>query len=88
MLIPLSGFLLGGPANLISSAIASDLGNHPTISGDSEALGTVTGIIDGTGSLGAAVGQYFVGALASVSYRFYLLDNRQTRSITNPSFVF
>ena len=69
VLIPLSGFLLGGPANLISSAIASDLGNHPTIIGDSEALGTVTGIIDGTGSLGAAVGQYFVGALANVSRR-------------------
>lgn len=59
-----SGFILGGPANLISTAISADLGTHESIQGDAAALSTVTGIIDGTGSIGAALVQYLVGYLA------------------------
>lgn len=52
-----SGFFIGGPSNMISSAISADLGRQELIQGSSEALATVTGIVDGTGSIGAAVGQ-------------------------------
>lgn len=52
-----SGFFIGGPSNMISSAISADLGRQDLVQGSSEALATVTGIVDGTGSIGAAVGQ-------------------------------
>lgn len=68
VLLLLSGFMLGGPANLISTAISADLGTHESIRGNAEALSTVTGIIDGTGSIGAALVQYLVGYLANCQY--------------------
>ena len=40
-----------------------DLGKHPSLQG-ARATSTVTGIIDGTGAVGAAVGQYMVGMLS------------------------
>ena len=43
-----------------SAAISADLGRQKALKGNSEALSTVTGIIDGTGSLGAAIGQVAV----------------------------
>lgn len=68
------GFCMGGPFNIISSAIAADLvsinfisevsnslkGKNPDIKGDKRALATVAGIIEGTGSLGAALIQKFI----------------------------
>lgn len=48
---------------MISSAISADLGRQELIQGSSEALATVTGIVDGTGSIGAAVGQYLVSLI-------------------------
>ena len=38
-------------------------GSQGPIKGNSEALATVTGIIDGTGSVGAAIGQVWYGKL-------------------------
>lgn len=64
MLLLVSGMLLGGPSNLISACIAADLGHHPSLKGNSKALSTVAGIIDGTGSAGAALIQYLIGFLA------------------------
>ena len=58
------GLVLGGPVNLVSGCIAADLGQHPQLRGKGKALATVTGIIDGCGSLGAALAQYVVGVLA------------------------
>lgn len=55
--LALIGFFIGGPSNMISSAISADLGRQDLVKGSSEALATVTGIVDGTGSVGAAVGQ-------------------------------
>jgi OPA family glycerol-3-phosphate transporter-like MFS transporter 3 len=52
--VPILGFMIGGVANLIVSLISTDLGRRPDVSDD--ALSTITGIIDGTGSLGAGVG--------------------------------
>ncbi|KAH0617012.1 hypothetical protein JD844_028572 [Phrynosoma platyrhinos] len=59
----LTGCFIGGPSNMISSAISADLGRQEMVRGSSEALATVTGIVDGTGSIGAAVGQYLVSLI-------------------------
>nr|AKN21658.1 slc37a-2 [Schmidtea mediterranea] len=58
--LTITGIVIGGPATLISSAISADLGSEPLLSGNAAALSTVTGIIDGTGSVGAAIGQVCV----------------------------
>ncbi|KAG5210576.1 hypothetical protein MJG53_006670 [Ovis ammon polii x Ovis aries] len=63
LLMAITGFFIGGPSNMISSAISADLGRQELIQGSSEALATVTGIVDGTGSIGAAVGQYLVSLI-------------------------
>lgn len=68
VLVPIVGILTGGPANIISSAIAADLAQSPEIGGDQEALSTVTGIIDGTGGFGAAIGQTFIGLITANSW--------------------
>ena len=50
------GFFISGLNNLISSACAADLGRQEALKGNERATSTVTGIIDGTGTLGSAVG--------------------------------
>lgn len=62
ILVPILGFCIGGVANLIPSLICADLGSNPDL--NEGAVSTITGIIDGTGSLGAAIGQFVIGALA------------------------
>ncbi|KAJ8302338.1 hypothetical protein KUTeg_021325 [Tegillarca granosa] len=57
------GGIIGGVANLVSAAISADLGRQGPVQGNSEALSTVTGIVDGTGSVGAAIGQILVPVL-------------------------
>ncbi|XP_059904806.1 sugar phosphate exchanger 3 [Gadus macrocephalus] len=64
-LLALTGFFIGGPSNMISSAISADLGRQDALRGSQEALATVTGIVDGTGSIGAAGGQYLVSMIES-----------------------
>ncbi|XP_075414851.1 sugar phosphate exchanger 3 [Tenrec ecaudatus] len=63
LLMAVTGFFIGGPSNMISSAISADLGRQEQVRGSSEALATVTGIVDGTGSIGAAAGQYLVSLI-------------------------
>lgn len=46
------------PNNIISSAVAVDLAGHPKLAG-TRSLGTVTGIINGSGSIVAAMGEEF-----------------------------
>uniref|UniRef100_A0A2C9W792 Major facilitator superfamily (MFS) profile domain-containing protein n=1 Tax=Manihot esculenta TaxID=3983 RepID=A0A2C9W792_MANES len=60
-LMMLSGLLVNGPYALITTAVAADLGTQDLIRGNSRALATVTAIIDGTGSVGAAVGPLLAG---------------------------
>ncbi|XP_067024606.1 sugar phosphate exchanger 3-like [Acropora muricata] len=75
-LMGVTGFFIGGPANLISAAISADLGRQGAVSASSEALATVTGIVDGTGSVGAAIGQFLVPVINTHSGWkpvFYLL---------------
>uniref|UniRef100_A0A8C5HUF5 Sugar phosphate exchanger 3 n=1 Tax=Gouania willdenowi TaxID=441366 RepID=A0A8C5HUF5_GOUWI len=57
VLLATTGFFIGGPSGMISSAISADLGRQEAVRGSQEALATVTGIVDGTGSIGAAAGQ-------------------------------
>merc|ERR1719334_1795367 len=58
------GTLVNGPYALITTAVSAELGQHPSLRGSSKALATVTAIIDGTGSIGAAIGPLLAGALA------------------------
>ena len=53
----LVGMTVGGPYALIIGTVSADLGQRSTLTGNPAALGTVTGLIDGTGSIGSAIGQ-------------------------------
>ena len=77
VLMLLIGATLVGPASLITSVISTDLGRNERIAGDTAAVATVSGIIDGTGSLGAALGQFLVGSISKYygwKYVFYFLN--------------
>merc|ERR1711994_676924 len=60
----LTGTLVNGPYALIPAAVSAELGQHPSLQGSSKALATVTAIIDGTGSIGAAIGPFLCGRLS------------------------
>ena len=62
-LLCVMGCLVGGPNNIITSAVAADLADDPSIKGNNKALGTVTGIINGSGSITAAIGQLAIPVL-------------------------
>lgn len=51
---------------MITTAVSAELGNHPSVETGSNAMATVTAIIDGTGSVGAAVGPLLAGLLRDV----------------------
>lgn len=61
VLLLIAGLLVNGPYALITTAISAELGTHPSLGDSSKALATVTAIIDGTGSIGAAVGPLLAG---------------------------
>ncbi|KAG9143555.1 hypothetical protein Leryth_015980 [Lithospermum erythrorhizon] len=65
VLMMLAGLFVNGPYALITTAVSADLGTHSSIRGDSRALATVTAIIDGTGSFGAALGPLLTGFLST-----------------------
>ncbi|XP_049941447.1 glucose-6-phosphate exchanger SLC37A2 isoform X1 [Schistocerca serialis cubense] len=69
------GILVNGPYALITTAVSADLGTHESLKGSSRALATVTAIIDGTGSIGAAVGPLLAGVIYSYGWEsvFYML---------------
>ncbi|XP_010634787.1 glucose-6-phosphate exchanger SLC37A1 [Fukomys damarensis] len=71
----LSGALVSGPYALITTAVSADLGTHKSLKGNSHALSTVTAIIDGTGSVGAALGPLLAGLLSPSGWSnvFYML---------------
>ncbi|XP_018503456.2 putative glycerol-3-phosphate transporter 5 isoform X2 [Pyrus x bretschneideri] len=68
VLMFLSGLLVNGPYSLITTAVAADLGTQTTIKGNSRALATVTAIIDGTGSVGAALGPLLAGYISTTGW--------------------
>ncbi|XP_011499610.1 PREDICTED: sugar phosphate exchanger 2 isoform X2 [Ceratosolen solmsi marchali] len=65
LLLMLAGLLVNGPYALITTAVSAELGTHPSLGVDSKALATVAAIIDGTGSIGAAVGPLLAGFVSS-----------------------
>lgn len=71
-----TGVLVNGPYALITTAVSAELGQHPSLQGSKKALATVTAIIDGTGSVGAAIGPLLAGPLSGTSHWervFYML---------------
>ncbi|XP_047327059.1 putative glycerol-3-phosphate transporter 4 [Impatiens glandulifera] len=65
ILMMVSGLFVNGPYALITTAVSADLGTHSSIKGNTRALATVTAIIDGTGSVGAALGPLLTGYLST-----------------------
>ncbi|KAL6221600.1 hypothetical protein ACLB2K_004996 [Fragaria x ananassa] len=65
VLMFIAGLLVNGPYALITTAVAADLGTQTLIRGNSRALATVTAIIDGTGSVGAALGPLLAGYIST-----------------------
>ncbi|KAL3886701.1 hypothetical protein ACJMK2_026680 [Sinanodonta woodiana] len=70
-----AGFFVNGPYALITTAVSADLGTHKSLMGNSRALATVTAIIDGTGSIGAAIGPLLTGVISTYGWEnvFYML---------------
>jgi sugar phosphate permease len=66
IMLGIMGILVGGPNNIITSAVAADLASHPSVRGNNKSLGTVTGLINGCGSITASIGLLAVGPLQSV----------------------
>ncbi|ESW03464.1 hypothetical protein PHAVU_011G016300 [Phaseolus vulgaris] len=64
----ITGMFVNGPYALITTAVSADLGTHKSLKGNSRALATVTAIIDGTGSIGAAVGPLLTGYISAKSW--------------------
>ncbi|CAN0891557.1 Putative glycerol-3-phosphate transporter 1 [Linum grandiflorum] len=68
VLMLLTGMFVNGPYALITTAVSADLGTHSSLKGNSRALATVTAIIDGTGSVGAAIGPLLTGYISATSW--------------------
>ncbi|KAG6538548.1 putative glycerol-3-phosphate transporter 1 [Zingiber officinale] len=68
ILMFVSGIFVNGPYALITTAVSADLGTHSSLNGNSRALATVTAIIDGTGSVGAAIGPLLTGYISTRSW--------------------
>ncbi|XP_068611262.1 sugar phosphate exchanger 3 [Brachionichthys hirsutus] len=91
-LLAITGFFIGGPSGLITSAVSADLGRQEVLRGSRDAMATVTGIVDGTGSIGAAGGQYLVSLIQSklgwmwVFYFFIIMTGGSIVFIT-PLFI-
>jgi OPA family glycerol-3-phosphate transporter-like MFS transporter 1/2 len=66
---------VNGPYALITTSVSAELGQHKSLEGNAKALATVTSIIDGTGSIGAAVGPMIAGLVQSGGWEnvFYML---------------
>uniref|UniRef100_A0A0B8RUK5 Glycerol-3-phosphate transporter-like n=1 Tax=Philothamnus irregularis TaxID=1899461 RepID=A0A0B8RUK5_9SAUR len=75
IMLLICGALVNGPYALITTAVSADLGTHKSLHGNAKALSTVTAIIDGTGSVGAAMGPLLAGLLSSSGWNnvFYML---------------
>ncbi|XP_050728271.1 LOW QUALITY PROTEIN: glucose-6-phosphate exchanger SLC37A2-like [Eriocheir sinensis] len=72
-LLILVGILVNGPYALITTAVSADLGTHKSLKGNAKALATVTAIIDGTGSIGAAVGPQLAGPISNYGWSYVFL---------------
>ena len=74
LLMMMVGMFVNAPYALITTAVSADLGT--TTKGDADLMATVTGIIDGTGSIGAAIQGALIAWVSSTygwTTVFYLL---------------
>jgi OPA family glycerol-3-phosphate transporter-like MFS transporter 3 len=80
LMMTVLGVTISGPYNLIVGTISVDLGSQPALAGNEKAMSTVTGLIDGTGSAGSAIGQFFVPVIQNnfgwswVFYSFIIMN--------------
>jgi OPA family glycerol-3-phosphate transporter-like MFS transporter 1/2 len=63
---------VNGPYSLITTAVSAELGTHESLRNSEKALATVTSVIDGFGSIGAAVGPLLAGFIG-ITNVFYML---------------
>merc|ERR1719376_1194990 len=70
-----TGTLVNGPYALITTAVSAELGQHESLKGSAKALATVTAIIDGTGSIGAAVGPLIAYQLSTTEAIWMLMGS-------------
>lgn len=63
-----AGALVNGPYALITTAVSADLGRHGSLRGNARAMATVTAIINGTGSIGGAVGRLLTRYISGRSW--------------------
>merc|ERR1719245_2430187 len=63
VMLAIMGILVGGPNNIITSAVAADLSSHPSVKGSSKSLGTVTGLINGMGAVTSSIGLLAINPL-------------------------
>jgi sugar phosphate permease len=70
IIIPLTGIMNAGASNLMSSAVPADLAERSEANSTEEAKGTVTGILNGVGALGAAAGGVLIGWLQTYSWTY------------------
>jgi OPA family glycerol-3-phosphate transporter-like MFS transporter 3 len=68
ILVPATGWAVAGSANMLSSAVAADLAKKQELGVPVESTATIAGIIDGTGSLGAGLGQLLIGYIQTESW--------------------
>lgn len=68
LIIPLLGLSISSPTNLVASMIPSDLAQRTEIEGNRRVLGTITGIVVGTGTIWAGVGMLAIGWLQDVAW--------------------
>ena len=70
------GVFTGGPAHMYGTAVSVDLGESAAAMGKPGLVSSLSGLIDGIGTLGAALGQSLVARLASEGERSrkYLSD--------------
>ncbi|KAK2709612.1 glucose-6-phosphate exchanger SLC37A2-like isoform X3 [Artemia franciscana] len=75
ILLVVVGLFVNGPYALITTAVSTELGTHKCLKGSARAVATVTAIIDGTGSVGAAVGPFLAGPISELGWEwvFYML---------------
>lgn len=77
ILMFVAGALINGPYTLVVGVVAADLGSHPSLKGNPRGMSTVTGIVDGAGSVGAALQGVVIGVAGSYlgwTGVFYLLE--------------
>lgn len=69
LILFIAGALVNGPYALITTSVSAELGTHSCLEGNAKALATVTAIIDGTGSIGAALGPFIAGIVSSYGWQ-------------------